>query len=101
MSLTFIKKEEDFICEHCAFAVKGNGYTNHCPQCLWSMHVDNFPGDRASTCGGMMPPTALVMEKGEFVLTNTCEKCGHTKRNKTTQGDNLDAFLNKKADIKK
>ena len=28
--------------------MKGNGYTNHCPKCLWSKHVDINPGDRGA-----------------------------------------------------
>lgn len=42
----FTKTVEDFICAHCGTHVRGNGYTNHCPECLWSKHVDNNPGDR-------------------------------------------------------
>ena len=53
MSATFIRKTEDFICEHCGREVRGNGYTNHCPYCLWSKHVDINPGDRAAGCGGL------------------------------------------------
>lgn len=36
----FTRVIEDFICENCGTEVKGNGYTNHCPKCLWSKHVD-------------------------------------------------------------
>ena len=93
MSQVFIKNEEDFICEHCGFAVTGNGYTNHCPRCLWSKHVDVNPGDRASTCGGMMKPFEVQMVKGEFEIVHKCSKCKHTKRNKTSLNDNLDAAL--------
>jgi hypothetical protein len=94
-SLTFIKNTENFICEHCNAEVIGNGYTNHCPKCLWSKHVDVNPGDRASICGGMMEPISLVQEKGEFILTNKCEKCGYSKRNKTSREDNLDILFKK------
>lgn len=96
MSQSFQKKAEDFICEHCGRAVEGSGYTNHCPKCLWSKHVDKFPGDRAETCGGMMEPIKIEMEKGEFVLSNKCVECGYIKRNKTAQDDDLDVILPKK-----
>jgi rubrerythrin len=95
MSKTFIKKIEDFNCEHCGYAVVGNGYTNHCPKCLWSKHVDNSPGDRASKCGGMMAPVKIEMVKDEFVITNTCVVCGHSKRNKSSIDDDLSVILNK------
>ncbi len=90
MSTKFKKKVEDFTCEKCGKEVKGNGYTNHCPYCLWSKHVDNNPGDRASTCGGLMEPTNLVQEKMEFILTNRCVVCGYTKRNRMNTKDNFD-----------
>ncbi|MBR6751902.1 MAG: RNHCP domain-containing protein, partial [Alphaproteobacteria bacterium] len=44
----FVKRVENFTCAHCGAEVFGNGYTNHCPKCLWSRHVDNNPGDRMS-----------------------------------------------------
>ncbi|MFZ2594064.1 MAG: RNHCP domain-containing protein [Minisyncoccia bacterium] len=89
---TFVRMKEDFVCEHCATAVKGDGYTNHCPKCLWSKHVDVYPGDRMSECGGMMKPTGAEIEKGEWILVNTCEKCGHKKRNRTHKSDSFDAL---------
>jgi Zn finger protein HypA/HybF involved in hydrogenase expression len=48
----FKRTIEDFTCEHCGEQVTGNGFTNHCPQCLWSKHVDIDPGDRLALCGG-------------------------------------------------
>ncbi len=46
----FSKNDSGFICEHCGREVPPLGYTsrNHCPYCLWSLHVDENPGDRAS-----------------------------------------------------
>jgi transcription elongation factor Elf1 len=89
----FIRKVEDFTCHHCGVFVVGNGYTNHCPACLWSLHVDINPGDRASDCGGDMEPISLIHEHGEFVLTHKCLVCGHQKSNKTLGGDRLDEYL--------
>ena len=60
----FQRTIEDFTCEQCNFAVKGNGYTNHCPKCLWSKHVDVNPGDRAATCGGLMEPIGAEVGGG-------------------------------------
>ena len=60
----FIKNIEDFTCEHCGAPVKGTGYTNHCPKCLWSKHEDVNPGDRASDCHGLMKPIDIgVLQK--------------------------------------
>ena len=34
----FQRHVEDFECEHCGAFVEGDGYTNHCPACLWCKH---------------------------------------------------------------
>ena len=96
MSVTrrFKRTVENFTCEHCGYAVTGNGYTNHCPKCLYSKHVDINPGDRSATCGGLMAPSSLETKKGDQVLVHVCEKCGHTKRNKTVSEDDFEAILN-------
>ncbi len=73
----FIRTKEDFICEHCGFAVKGNGYTNHCPKCLWSKHVDIHPGDREEVCRGMMKPVSIETKGGiSSRVVHKCEACG-------------------------
>ena len=92
--MTFIKKEENFVCENCGEQIQGNGYTNHCAQCLWSKHVDINPGDRASLCGGMMEPISLNSSSDKFSITHKCVKCGHVKKNITSQGDNIDVLIN-------
>jgi hypothetical protein len=89
MSTKFIKNQEDFKCEHCGAEVKGNGYTNHCPECLWSKHVDVNPGDRAAACGGLMRPVSFEQKGGEIILTHKCDLCDYQKPNKLAPGDNL------------
>ena len=73
--------------------MKGNGYTNHCPVCLYSKHVDKNPGDRASACGGLMKPVRLEMEKGEYVITHACVRCGHEKRNRQAEDDSFSELI--------
>ncbi len=89
----FQKNVENFVCENCGADTTGNGYTNHCPVCLWSKHVDVNPGDRAATCGGKMKPTAVNLENGEYMVTHTCENCGHQKRNRVSKEDNFDKVV--------
>ena len=89
----FTKTVEDFNCAHCGAVVYGNGYTNHCPECLWSKHVDNNPGDRAATCGGMMRPTTIESGGDRFIITHVCETCGKVKRQRTSDNDNMDAII--------
>ena len=74
--MVFIRKTEDFICEHCGFSIEGNGYTNHCSECLYSKHVDIDPGDRANTCGGLMKPIAIEKKGKEYIIKHKCIKCG-------------------------
>jgi rubrerythrin len=93
MSKKFQKKVEDFVCEHCNFAVLGNGYTNHCPRCLWSKHVDINPGDRASVCGGMMKPVRVEKIKKGYTLIHLCEQCGYEKPNKVSPNDDFDVVV--------
>lgn len=93
MSQKFQKKKEDFVCGHCAAEVIGNGFTNHCPKCLWSKHVDVFPGDRGSACGGMMKLIKLESLNNTYILTHRCEKCGYEKRNKMAPEDDFDAAI--------
>jgi hypothetical protein len=89
----FQRRKEDFVCMHCGARVHGSGYTNHCPKCLWSRHVDINPGDRAATCGGVMRPVALEGSSPEYVILHRCMKCGFEKRNMVQKEDDVDAVL--------
>lgn len=73
--------------------VFGNGYTNHCPKCLWSRHVDNNPGDRAADCGGMMKPISATPDGNGFVIIHKCEKCGKTINQHSSDNDDIDAII--------
>ena len=64
------RKEENtgFVCRHCGREVlplTGGSYRNHCPFCLYSLHVDIIPGDRASECGGLMEPVGIIHNSGK------------------------------------
>ena len=89
----FTRNIEDFICERCGFLVKGNGYTNHCPKCLWSKHVDVNPGDRAEKCHGLMCPIKVEAEGGDFVVTHKCKKCGFERRKKVEKEDDFEEVV--------
>lgn len=93
MSKSFVRRCEDFTCEHCGKTVTGSGYTNHCPSCLWSKHVDVSPGDRGSTCKGMMEPIRIETKKGQYIIVHSCTLCGCVKRNKAAQNDNFETIL--------
>ena len=89
----FQRTREDFNCEKCGLRVQGDGYTNHCPRCLWSRHVDVRPGDRAEICGGMMEPVSVEEKGGEYILTHKCVKCGVSRRINTTPQDNIERVI--------
>ena len=69
----FQKKVEDFVCERCGTFVKGTGYTDHCPKCLWSKHVDVNPGDRKSECLGTMEPIGVEVKSKEYIISFTID----------------------------
>lgn len=93
MSKLFQKRIEDFTCEKCGERVIGDGYTNHCPKCLWSKHVDINPGDRASACQGLMKPIKVEVENKEYLMTYHCEKCGFERRKKVGENDNFEEVI--------
>ena len=85
---SFQRRIENFVCEHCGEKVIGDGYTNHCPKCLWSKHVDVNPGDRMAHCGGMMKPEALEGASpiiGSFISVNTVALHARMQYTRTTE----------------
>ncbi len=84
----FTRTIEDFTCGNCGKEVKGDGYTNHCPVCLWCRHVDINPGDRAEECKGMMEPVVVEILHGDNVVTHHCTKCRFERKNKINKNDN-------------
>lgn len=87
----FIRKKENFTCEKCGEAVIGNGYTNHCPKCLYSKHVDIVPGDRLAVCQGLMKPVAIEGTQKSYMIVHRCLTCGYMKRNSVAEADSFDA----------
>ena len=94
------KKTENtaFDCQNCGAAVlpvTNGSYRNHCPFCLHSLHVDDTPGDRQSTCGALMPPLRLTRHarKGRQIV-HRCARCGVESVNRiaedTAQPDDAD-----------
>ena len=93
MGRKFQRRVEDFVCEHCGAHVAGSGYTNHCPACLWSKHVDVHPGDRAETCEGLMEPVRLEGTSSQYEIVHRCVRCGYEKKNITAPDDDSEALI--------
>jgi DNA-directed RNA polymerase subunit RPC12/RpoP len=76
-----------FICIQCGAEVlplTNGSYRNHCPICLYSVHVDNLPGDRANMCFGLLKPIGVRYNgKKGWQVIHRCQKCGVTKVNRT------------------
>lgn len=89
----FQRTRESFTCGNCRRDVAGDGYTNHCPACLYSRHVDVQPGDRRADCGGLMAPVGLDTTGGRFVITHRCQTCGAERRNRAADADHRAALI--------
>ena len=89
----FIRKKENFVCDVCGKLVKGTGYTDHCPFCLWSKHVDIFPGDRKSDCHGLMKPVSVDQKNSKWRIKYHCQVCGYERENKTQKEDNFEKII--------
>ncbi len=82
-----------FECRNCSGTVPTAGggtlHRNHCPRCLYSVHLDHEPGDRASGCGGMMEPVSVWVRKGdEWAIIHRCKQCGELSSNRIAADDN-------------
>ena len=87
------ERQRSFRCGHCRSDVShravGTAHRNHCPNCLWSRHLDAGPGDRAARCGSLMEPIAITVRgDGEWVLVHRCGGCSELHLNRTAGDDN-------------
>lgn len=99
--MTFLPRQEAFICEQCHAAVsplEHGSCRNHCPLCLYSKHVDIFPGDRASMCQGLMEPISVDQSgKKGLIVIHHCSTCHAEKRNKAAPDDQIIEFMERNA----
>ena len=96
MNTLFSKNDSGFICGNCGKEVPPLSYSsrNHCPFCLYSLHADIMPGDRASECRGLMAPVAVVPHsKKGFVITHKCIKCGSERNNRSATDDDTSLLI--------
>ena len=82
-----------FLCTYCDRAIPGTApgtaHRNHCPHCLWSLHVDLPTGDRRSACRGPMEPIAIgIRPDGEWSILHRCQRCGLIRPNRIEGKDN-------------
>src|SRR5438045_778046 len=88
-----------FTCARCGRAIEvnspGTRFRNHCPWCLWSVHVasSRVQDDRASECRGLMEPIAVSLQADEWALVHRCEKCAVIKTNRIAGDDDMFALI--------
>lgn len=92
----FVKKDEAFTCINCGKEVNPLGYTtrDHCPHCLYSIHIDIMPGDRANLCKGILKPIGIEKFKDTYKIVYRCEKCHEEHKNIMATDDSLDEIIN-------
>ena len=81
---TPIARDEGFCCAHCGADVPPGGRRprDHCPRCLYSLHVDEVPGDRAAECGGALVPIGLHAGPKGLQIRYRCARCGVERVNR-------------------
>lgn len=73
-------------------------YRNHCPFCLYSVHIDLLPGDRANDCHGLLRPIGVKnsTQKGMQIIFK-CQKCNTIRMNKVAvdnvQSDDINELI--------
>ncbi len=88
--------DEEFECENCGKHVEKLGYScrNHCPYCLFSKHVDIFPGDRQEKCHGLLEPIGLEIDtKKGYKIVFKCQTCGKITKNKVAEDDDMEQVI--------
>jgi len=98
----------DFNCLNCNKLIPeeamGTKNRNHCPFCLYSLHVDIESGDRKCECRGLMEPIGLTFKEegfdkygkkkqGEIMLIHRCVKCNHISINRIAGDDDSEMVL--------
>ena len=91
----FTMIDEEFQCLNCHTLVKPLGYTarDHCPNCLYSIHIDNNPGDRLCDCLGMLKPIGIEKHKDTYKIVYKCIKCNVIKKNIMASDDNMNEII--------
>lgn len=92
----FNELDEAFVCEHCGYKVERLGYScrDHCPNCLYSKHVDINPGDRKNKCKGLLKPVAIEKFKDTYKIIYICSSCKKEHKNVMAKDDNIEVLIN-------
>ena len=96
MSKLFTKNDNGFTCLNCGAKVPPLKYSSrdHCNKCLYSLHIDRSPGDRANSCLGLMEPIEVTYKSNIYDIKYRCCKCNEYHNNKTAKDDSFETILN-------
>ena len=95
----FMKKfnmiDDGFTCINCGMNVLPLEYSarDHCNNCLYSLHVDNMPGDRLNKCRGLLEPIGIEKYKNTYKIIYKCQKCHQIHKNIMAEDDNYDLIV--------
>lgn len=94
---------DGFKCINCGKWVStqalGTEHRNHCPFCLWSVHLDRKIGDRQAACGGKLEPIGLAFKTeggrklGELCVVHRCLTCGVVRKNRLAGDDDPEVAI--------
>ena len=90
-----MRTSDHFNCKNCvskvSYRAPGTKNRNHCPFCLYSLHVDKKVGDRRSTCNSLMEPVGkIIKHDGEEVIVHKCTGCGEVRKNRIAGDDSFE-----------
>ena len=97
-----IHLDTSFQCHHCNAIVPKGGkmIRDHCCFCLRGLHLDIVPGDRASTCKGVLEPTHFEYHGDTIWIHYICSRCQKNWRVRAHPDDNIPKSLSI-SDLKK
>ena len=91
----FNMRDEEFICLNCGSKVSKLNYTarDHCPYCLYSLHIDILPGDRKNNCLGLFKPIGIEKYRDTYKIIYQCQKCHQFHKNIMANDDNMNLII--------
>ena len=72
----FRVNNQSFTCQNCGAEnpPHPSSSRDHCRECLYGLHVDIDPGDRANLCKGILKPVGLKVKNKKKQIVYKCEK---------------------------
>lgn len=90
----FTVRNESFSCYNCGKKVEPHESSSrdHCPHCLFGLHVDINPGDRANECKGNLKPIGIKISNKKEQIVYKCKLCRSYVYCKSAPDDSRDVI---------